>query len=100
MVQMPQTVKIGPHVYSIVRKSKSELSDHGECDYNTLQISIRKRLRLSKTQEVLLHELLHGCGYPNLTAGTFEEEKFVDGISPNLLQVLKDNPDLLAYLTQ
>lgn len=98
---MPQTVKIGPHVYSIVRKSKRDMEDLGQCDFNNVQISIRKRLHLQKAMEVLVHEILHGCTYPSMAAVSNKtDEDFVDVTAPMLLQVLKDNPDLLAYLTQ
>jgi len=76
------------------------MSDHGGCDFNTVTISVQERLRKSKAQEVLLHECLHAASYPTLNDQTVSDEKFVDGLTPTLLQVLKDNPELLEYLTQ
>ena len=96
---MPKTIKVGPHVYSVLRKPKAILKGHGECDYNSLHISIQSRLRKSVAQETLLHEVVHTCSYPNLCgAGLITEEKAVETISHHLLGVLRDNPGLLEYL--
>lgn len=96
---MPSTVKVGPHVYSVVRKSGVDFN--GFCEFNTLQICVKNRLRKSKAQEILLHEVLHACTHPSLNGDKpYKDEEFVDGVAPTLLQVLQDNPELLAYLTQ
>lgn len=101
-VQMPKTVRVGAHTYTILRKTKAAMNgDHGECDTNTLQISIQKRLRKSVAQETLVHELLHSCNYPTFIGKKqTTEEEIVEALSPVLLQVIQGNPDLLAYLTQ
>lgn len=96
---MPQSLKVGPHVYSVVRRSIS--GQLGECDFNALQISVKNRLRRSKGKEILVHELLHACTHPSMNCGQkYTDEDFVTAVSPVLLQVLQDNPDLLRYLTE
>ena len=98
---MPRKVKVGPHVYSILRKPASELQGLGLCDFDSLQISVRRRLRKSKAQEILLHEILHALILQALdTEEKHDDEAFVVVVAPLLLQVIQDNPDLLAYLTQ
>jgi len=103
-MKMPRTIKIGPHTYKIVRKTLEELPDElGSTDFDLTEIRIRKNLRATKAKEVLLHEALHCCTYPSFT-GAYETdpkldaEDFVNCVAPVLLQVLRDNPDLLAYL--
>ncbi len=101
----PTTVKVGPHIYKIARLSKSKMPKvdgdqlSGCCDFDGLQISLEKSLPVSRSKECLLHEILHAC---NLLGGTsfktMEEEDFVDKLSPHLLQVLQQNPDLVEYL--
>lgn len=106
-MDMPESVKVGPHVYTLTRLPKEEMPktdgvpQSGECDYDSLSISIQKGpgIKRSKTQEWTMHELLHACGYPNLIEKKLTEEEFVDAIAPVLLQVIRDNPDLIAYLT-
>ena len=98
---MPTSVKVGPHVYPIIRKPKSEMKNHGLCDWDKVQILVQERLRKSKAQEVLLHEVVHACTYPSMAdVQNKTDEEFVDVVSPLLLQVLQDNPDLIEYLTK
>lgn len=98
---MPKTIKVGAHTYSVLRKPKSVLTEElGACDFDGLQILIRKQLRKSVAKETLLHELLHTCTYPSLNDKTTTDEDFVTAVAPVLLQVIQDNPRLVAYLTQ
>ena len=101
-MDMPASVKVGPHVYTILRKPASAMpNDLGHCSTDTLQIWIRARLRKSKAREILVHELLHSCTHPSIVqGGKFTDEEFVLAVAPVLLQVLQDNPDLLEYLTK
>jgi len=101
---MPHTIKVGPHVYTVVRKSTADAPENmGNSDFDKVEIMVRKGLRKSKAQEILVHELLHTCTYPSFT-GVYEgeeklmTEEFVNAVAPVLLQVLKDNPKLVEYL--
>jgi len=99
---MPKSIKVGPHTYTVLRKQASAFDEAiGFCDNNSLQIWIKKRLRKSKAQEILLHEVLHTVTLQCLD-GVKElgDESFVTATAPVLLQVIQDNPDLLEYLTQ
>jgi hypothetical protein len=104
-MRIPRTVKVGPHVYQILRVPLPELPDAlGDSNFDLLRVRIRKNLRASKVREILIHELLHLCTYPSFT-GAYETdpkldaEEFVNAVAPTLLQVLRDNPELVAYLT-
>ena len=97
---MPKSIKVGAHVYTILRKPKSEFKDQGECDSDAVQIIVRKGLKRSVAKETLLHELLHACSYPSFIDKWTNDEDFVLAITPVLLQVIQDNPELLEYLTQ
>ena len=103
---IPRTIKVGPHVYSIVRKTVEEMPDDlGNTDFDANEIRIRKNLRGNKAKEILVHELLHSCSYPSFTGAYAENEKytpedFVNALAPVLLQVLQDNPALVKYLTE
>ena len=102
---VPLTIKVGVHVYTVVLATKREMpkgddDDHmlGWCDYNNNIIWVYKHQPVSKRKEVLLHEVLHACGYPALSHKQLDEEDFVDATAPVLLQVLQDNPELVDYL--
>jgi hypothetical protein len=99
--KMPRTVKVAAHTYTILRKSKTQLpNDVGMCDFDALQIWVRERLKKSVARETLLHELCHACTYPSFIDATVTDERFIEALSPVLLQVLQDNPELLEYLTK
>jgi hypothetical protein len=76
------------------------MPDCGYCRFNQLEILIKQRMRLSKTQEVLLHEIQHACTYPDLIGKRATDEEFIDHTAPKLLEVLKENPALVKYLTR
>jgi hypothetical protein len=99
---MPASVKVGPHTYSILRKPAGTMpNDNGHVDSNSLEIWIIQRLKRSKAQEILVHELLHACGdISEVPGNVFDEENFVTATAPVLLQVLQENPSLVEYLTQ
>jgi hypothetical protein len=99
---IPKTVKVGPHYYSVVRSAPGIPANlSGECSFDKLRIFVRERLRRSKVQEILLHEILHACTYPNLNSEEkMTDEAFVNGVSPLLLQVLRENPHLVKFLTE
>lgn len=97
---MPKAVKVGAHSYTILRKTKTQMpNDIGSCDTDGLQILIRKPVRSSIAKETLLHELLHACNYPTFVGKeNVSEEDIVNATAPVLLQVLRDNPELIEYL--
>jgi hypothetical protein len=97
---MPQTQKLGPHVFTILRKLAAHMplidggKPNGWCDKDRAQIAVVKGARRSKAQEWLTHETLHGIwpeGDPN-------EEKHVTELAPKILQWIQDNPEVMEYL--
>jgi hypothetical protein len=101
-VQMPKAVRVGAHTYTILRKSAAIMGeDLGHCDSAALQIWVRERLRKSKAQEILLHEIIHaivlqalGCERP------YTDEEYTVVVAPLLLQVLQENVELVEYITE
>ena len=101
-MDMPKTAKVGPHVYRVDRWPSSQMplmdgeKPNAFHDGDKLLIVVQKRLRKSKAQEFAVHEFLHAV-WPQ---GDDREEENVTQLAPRLLQLMQDNPDLLAYLTQ
>ncbi len=89
--EMPVTVQVGVHRYSIVRPAG--LPDMGKCKFDQLTIYVRPRLKLTIAQGTLLHEILHAC-HPKAT------EDCIEALEENLLFVIQNNPELIAYLTE
>lgn len=102
---LPKSLKVGSFVYSV--SFSPDLAAHDElgtmnCD--TLRISIQDGLSVQKQREVILHEALHTAYcVPNILAGekpAFTEEQSVYLTAPHLVMILRDNPDLVKFLTQ
>ena len=74
----------------------------GYFEPNTLQIWVKQRLRKSKAQEILLHEVLHvaSSGLVKNGKDQYDEESFVSALAPVVLSTLQDNPGLVEYLTR
>lgn len=95
-MNIPQSIKIGGHDYSIVLTDDKRLQDKklmGEADHKLLTICIDSTLPDSQKQETLLHEIIHACMYFAGTALEDEnkEEMVTSSISPILYTVLKEN---------
>ena len=97
---LPRTIKVGPHLYRVRVKPESDMPEElGSCDFESIEIRLRKGMDRTKQQEVVLHELLHACGYPRIhESESLDIETFVDTTAPLLLSTLQDNPKLMDYL--
>jgi hypothetical protein len=106
MIPLPRRVKVGPHVYRILRKPARVMQADGEgvngwCHFDKAEIWLFQGLNRTKSQEFLIHELTHAAGHSAfLERKLMTEETFVRHIAPAFLEVLRENPRLVAYLTQ
>lgn len=74
--------------------------DLGHCDFDRVEIWLLQGMDSSKTREVLTHEVLHTCTYPTFcTEEKYTDEAFVESTAVVLLNVLRENPKLISYLT-
>ena len=82
---------------------KGQMPDdaNGDCDTDANRIRIYKWLKKSKKQEILWHEIKHACSdIVGLLGKTGTDEDFISGLAPMEVQVLQDNPELVAYLSE
>ena len=107
----PDKVRVGPHRYRI-RYDKDAIdlkaTEHNERRLYGLTepvsqlIHIDPTLAASQMRDTVLHEVLHAC-LSLIGADEFlspsKEERLVRALSPALLQVLRDNPKLVRFLT-
>jgi hypothetical protein len=104
-MKIPKIAKVGPLLYDIVEKKKvgPKTKDgsiyFGFTKHEKQSIAINKLLRDGLKRETLLHELLHCCVLQSgLQCDYDEEERIVASLSPLILQVLRDNEDIVEYL--
>jgi hypothetical protein len=101
MAKLPEIVYVGAADYVIRHKKKFE--PLGETDADNTEITIRVGQSSCSKQNTLLHEILHAIawesGYNHLAELTNDqEETLIRVITPWLLALLQDNPDVLTFL--
>jgi hypothetical protein len=99
----PSKVLVAPFAYML--KFVSGLPDAGNCDADHERILIQEGMASGATRDTVLHELIHACfgqGWmirlKNIDKDL--EEELVEALAPRLLALLRDNPKLVAYLTE
>lgn len=117
-VDVPETVKIGWQLYSIEWLTQDKwpavvAEAIGVCYSNRGLIQVRlgdeqtPEYNLRQLQETLVHEMLHACFHVSTLHSSLEhpisderEEYITAMLSGPLLQLMLDNPHVLAWLTQ
>lgn len=99
---VPATVKVGTHTYTIETTAKSSMDDigiYGDCNAD------RRRIRLADEQpeashavDVMLHELIHACYRAYNIEAERGEEYTVTAIATALTGVLIDNPEMRKWI--
>ena len=111
---VPLCVQIGPHNISIVvdevanLRMQDDLESRLSASYHQgrNEIAVKPDLHRDQEADSVLHEILHaiirnlglGSG-SSVLADADAEESLVAALSPALLDLLRRNPDLVAYLT-
>jgi hypothetical protein len=96
MSSFPNTINVIEQNY-VIQYDDSLKNALGQCDANTLKISILPNQPASVEVDVVLHEVVHAIEmamYLNMS------ERQVYCISIGLLAVLKRNPQFLEYLNK
>lgn len=106
---LPTFIDIGPFRYTItideLTRQRAQETDRskvlGQTDHDKLEMILDASQPASLLRETLLHETLHlvtemsGLRYDS---GSDKDERLVRRMSPLLLEVLRRNPDIVAYL--
>lgn len=100
-MDLPDSILVGPHRYQIQLVPGGALGDAGQvghCTPSRLSIAVCSDQKPTQLADTILHELTHAI----LTTGGLEpevEERVALLMGPGLLQILRDNPTLVAYIT-
>lgn len=97
----PTSVKVFGQKYKIKYDYVSE-ENHGITDFDTNTISIASGLPEDKLLRVLMHEITHAIinGTPLCNRKRFIEEEVCDIVGFHFIDMLKDNPALLEWVTK
>lgn len=98
---LPEYVKLGGQTWQLRRTSiESDLNLFGRTKVRHSLIEIDNDQSPGQERDTVLHELLHAiASVIQVFADPGEEERAVSAISPWLLSLVRDNPELIAYLT-
>lgn len=110
-MKIPTKVRIGAQNYKVSERLQTE--DGGLTDalaYTLVEsnlIVVRKEMPEDRKRSILVHEIMHALIYSFTRQDRQEKNEDFDGwehyfigiMQEPLLMVLRDNPDLVAYLT-
>lgn len=107
MSDLPNAATVGPHRYRIeaVDGILRDAGARGETFSDRLHIRVdSQNLAPTVEREVLVHELLHAIIASTPVRGVCtlndeDEERFISALAPALLELLRENPDIVTYLT-
>ena len=104
-MKLPKSVKIGPHVYSVVDEERAILALRDEGKYgitrpDRLEIHVDPSGAHTQVADTLLHEVLH-CIWDQGALRTEDpglEERVICSLATGLLDALRSNPKLADFL--
>lgn len=98
----PSRIKVGYASVKIVEDNArlTEAEAGGMFSPNLATIYVESREKTDYAKLALLHEILHACLHSSsVETDKTIEEHYVSAMSPVLLQTLRENPELVAFLT-
>ena len=106
--RVPERLQVGPFAFTVttdasaVARMRHEANDgrYAQTDLSHLQITVDAELPAGQVRDSMLHETLHAViatagGWPK----ELSEEDAVRRFAPLLLDTLRRNPHLVAFLT-
>lgn len=101
-MKLPRYVTVGHMKVRMTALSVLEAQERGIdgwFDYENARIDVADSLAPSVKAETALHEVLHAiCYVAKMEITEEDEERFVNRITPFLLQFLRDNPTFITSL--
>jgi hypothetical protein len=108
-VKPPSSIVVGPYTYSVIVDLDAVARASHECgstvsgnsNHARQEIALEPELGPDATAEVLTHEVVHCLlDQAPLELSSAEEERIARAFGYSLLELLRRNPELVAFLTQ
>jgi len=100
-VKLPKEVQVGPYAFAVSKVDEIVAIDEevdGLIRTDRLTIEIKDHLGSDYEAECLIHECLHAVWFQTRLPDKGEEE-IVKRLAPALLDLIRRNPDLVAYFS-
>lgn len=98
-MDIPGHLRIGPFLYNVELHdgywNKDDERVYGEVDERTCTINLDIDASQEIVKDAIVHEIIHAI----LMMYSRDDEELVRILSPMVLQVIRDNPQLVAFLT-
>lgn len=101
---IPDEVRVGPAIYRVrLKKPLPMLCGQTVHEKNLIRLSANQAP--PSMRDTLLHEVLHGVFWTGGLGSVFdigkdEEEKLVRALTPWVLGLIRDNPELVTFLQE
>jgi hypothetical protein len=102
-VTLPATIRVGYRDYDVLEISPLKSEAEGAVGRHSAvvcQIELRTDTKPVETADTLVHEVLHAAWSVAGLSVKDGEERIVTQLAHLLTQVIRDNPDLVAYLSE
>jgi hypothetical protein len=103
-LNLPSKVVVGFQTYKIERLDRAEaVARCVDGDFNAYTGTIRVRVdgvTPDFAANTLLHEILHACWLAGDLGAASPEEKAITVLANQLLQVWRDNPKVVSFITK
>lgn len=107
-MMMPTRIRVGPYVYAVIQDQAAlRAEEHGRngglrgyTDHQALVINVGPDMAVGMQRQTLWHEVKHAViDSMTMSHDKRTDEDWIGRTTPSELAVLRDNPDLVAYLT-
>lgn len=103
MSTLPPVVRVGQSQYAVVLRRMDGM--FGETDKYKHELHIHPQQAPASMRDTVMHETLHAVFHESgagsvLDIGSAVEEKLICLLAPWVLMLLRDNPELVDYLTR
>lgn len=104
-VKLPKKVKVSGFTLDVGTKPVADPGDHGGVDFNSGTVYINPSIGAQQQRSVFVHEILHcllrysGAKY-SVGMNDLQEETMVRVLEPIIFNFLKDNPQVIKYITE
>jgi hypothetical protein len=102
MTALPSSIRVGYRDYDLVVVSPLNAEAEGAFGRHSstaCRIEVRTDTKPAETADTLIHETLHAVWNVAGLQAKDSEERIVTSLAHQLTQVIRDNPELVAYLT-
>jgi len=96
-VTPPATITILGFAFTVALEDAHDFELAGLIEHNRQRIRVKHNLAPDETRETLLHEVIHGVAS---AAAVDLSERKVRALSRVLYATLRENPELVTYLTE